>query len=398
MKHFLLLVGAFLGVPVATATIKKHGVIPLAFLGLPNTASILSLRGGDDIGSAVTDGALTATLGNVDPTETAQGGIGGLNRMIPATVLALIFKTCGGTSLSSKEKQLLENMGLSNLSTGLTSETIGNGMSMAAPLSCRGGALIPARKRNQVPQKNKTRKDKHKSNVKPYIGTKLTQLNQWWYQAPEIVRFFVSGNLGNMCFFAIERAVYKGISNNIDQLPPFVDANKDSISFFLGYILQMGSQHLLHAWLVYGLRTINTREKYIKTLVGQSSAYFTAMIGSTVLNTFLRQRLGVPKNYALFGTLYLFAIINYFVVGWIVHRAVEKSDLEELELSKKKKSNPLVKMRGGATSNNINGGDILDFLRDSEKEPYNLQSSSVMSALLSNTYSLRQNSMLMTTM
>ena len=377
MGRFLLLVGAILGVHVATATATATATVPAAV----KRHAIPSLRGGDDSGDADTAVALMKALCTVDPDKNSPK-IAGLN-MIRATYL--VFK-------KPNEKNMAEHTRLSNFPTGLTFKTSGNRSFSTSPsvsLACRGGALIPARKKKQVPQKKNILKDKNKSNTQPYVGTRLKQLNQWWYQAPEIARFFVSGNLGNMCFFAIERAVYKGISNNINQLPPFVNDNKDSISFFLGYILQMGSQHLLHAWLVYGLHTINTREKYIKTLVGQSSAYFTAMIGSTFLNTFLRQRLGVPKNYALFGTLYLFAIINYFVVGWIVHRAVEKSELEELELSKKKRSNPLAKIRGGATSNSI-GGDTRKVLGDSEEEPNNLQSSCVLSALLSNMYSVQQ--------
>lgn len=190
----------------------------------------------------------------------------------------------------------------------------------------------------------------------------LKQWNDAWYQIPEVARFFVSGNLGNMCFFAIERAIHNYITaQELQQpqspLPPFVGANADSISFFLGYILQMGTQHLLHAWLVYGLKSINTREKYLKTLAGQSSAYFTAMIGSTILNSILRNRFGVSKNTAFFITLYLFAIINYFVVGWIVRRAVIKADEHQLELllkGGKNKIKPLQQMRGGAAFANDN--------------------------------------------
>ena len=218
--------------------------------------------------------------------------------------------------------------------------SIVRGGAIAPPL-----ALLPARRRKEIPRNTNK------------LDIKLKQLHQLWYQIPDPIRFFASGTLGTMCFFAIERAVHNHI-RQIESPPPFVDAHQDSISFFLGYILQMGSQHLLHAWLVYGLHTINTREKYFNTLLGQSSAYFTGMIGSTFLNTILRKH-GVSKDMAFFITLYLFAIINYFVVGWVVRRAVAKADEHQLELLSKGKNkrNPL-RMRGGATQT-IDGGDLL---------------------------------------
>jgi len=155
--------------------------------------------------------------------------------------------------------------------------------------------------------------------------------NQLWFHIPEPFRFFVSGNIGNLCFFALERTIHNCL-NRMDETHPYIVDHKDSISFFLGYILQMGTQHLLHAILVYGLHTIDTREKYLTTLAGQCSAYFTAMIGSTLLNTVLRKH-GFSKDMAFFTTLYVFAIINYFVVGWVVRRAVATAEEHELQVS-----------------------------------------------------------------
>ena len=149
----------------------------------------------------------------------------------------------------------------------------------------------------------------------------LAKLNKLWYEIPEPFRFFVSGNLGNVCFYCLERMVHMYLSK-IRNPPAFVENHTDSISFFLGYILQIVTQHLLHAWLVYGLDTINTREKYLKTLFGQSGAYFVALIGSTILNTWLR-RSGMPKDLAFVTTLIVFACVNYFVIGWIVHNLGE---------------------------------------------------------------------------
>ena len=107
---------------------------------------------------------------------------------------------------------------------------------------------------------------------------------------------------------------------SIPSPPAFVSEHQETISFFVGYTLQIATQHLLHAIMVYGLHTINTREKYFKTLVGQYGAYLTAMVGSTILNTWLRNQ-GMGKDKAFVATMFLFSIINYFVIGWIVRQA-----------------------------------------------------------------------------
>ena len=151
----------------------------------------------------------------------------------------------------------------------------------------------------------------------------------WFIHASEPVRFFVSGMFGNVCFYFLERLVYFQLCN-MSSLPPVVEDYKDSVSFFIGYLLQIVSQHWLHAILVYGLETIDTREKYFKTLLAQSSAYVVALFGSTFLNQALISS-GVTKNAAFLITLYVFACINYFVVGWVVRRAAGPVLLENVE-------------------------------------------------------------------
>ena len=151
----------------------------------------------------------------------------------------------------------------------------------------------------------------------------LDRIGQSWFRLPTLVRFFVSGNLGNGCFFLMERWIHNHLCQ-IPRLHPFVEEYKDSISFFIGYILQIITQHLLHAILVYGVATINTRKKYWKTLLGQSWAYLFAMFGSTFLNL-LFLKMGMDKTVAFFTTMLLFACINYVVIGWIVRRATESS-------------------------------------------------------------------------
>ncbi|CAB9500417.1 expressed unknown protein [Seminavis robusta] len=188
----------------------------------------------------------------------------------------------------------------------------------------RGGSTVPASSPVLHSTTATGSDDGGKNSAKKTIAIPVVNFeyyNQLWYSLPEICRFFVSGNLGNLCFFAIERGVFSCLGK-IPSPPPFLVEQQDSISFFVGYLLQIVTQHLLHAWLVYGLHSINTREKYLKTLGGQASAYGTALIGSTLLNIYLRKHM--PKNVAFVTTLYLFAIINYFVIGWITRQSIKE--------------------------------------------------------------------------
>jgi hypothetical protein len=162
-----------------------------------------------------------------------------------------------------------------------------------------------------------------------------------WFKLPQIFRFFVSGNLGNLCFFYLEQIIYDFLSNNPDVLTrfgfgsvEFLDKNQAGVSFFAAYLLQIVSTHLLFAMLVYGITTINTPEKYFKTLSGQFKIYAVSLVGSTILNTYLLSS-GIDKTAAFFTTMLIFACFNYFLVSWAVDRALEsageggKNDLQQ---------------------------------------------------------------------
>lgn len=49
-------------------------------------------------------------------------------------------------------------------------------------------------------------------------------------------------------------------------------------------------------------------------------SYMTSLVGSTLLNTFFNKTLKIDKTTAFITTLWTFAIINYFFIGWIVRR------------------------------------------------------------------------------
>jgi hypothetical protein len=87
----------------------------------------------------------------------------------------------------------------------------------------------------------------------------------------EPLRFFISGNIGNVIFFYTERLTFY-LLNKMDGLPSAIKEYIDSVSFFIAYLVQVVPQHWLHAFLVYGLDTIDTRQKYFTTLFGCYSA------------------------------------------------------------------------------------------------------------------------------
>lgn len=196
------------------------------------------------------------------------------------------------------------------------------------------------------------------------ISTQLTISNvypdRWFNEVPEAGRFIAAGILGNIVFFLIDYILYNKIlipSGKKQLLPKVISHNVESASFFLSYLLQTGVQHMFNAFLVYGLETIETRKKYIDTLVLTYSSYSVSMIGSTIGNLLLIKQ-GVPKNIAFWGTIVGFGFVNFFLLSFLVggdkgeathEKEQEKSNKKTL--SKKvrgnNKSKVLGKVRGG---------------------------------------------------
>ncbi len=127
----------------------------------------------------------------------------------------------------------------------------------------------------------------------------------WYKIIPEPARFMTAAGFGNIIFFYIDAILYELIIhplslctyNDIIQhkcpewiqddktkinslqkafyrlfsliLPskPILERNKESISFFLSYLIQILAQHFLNAFFVYGLESISTKERYANTLM-----------------------------------------------------------------------------------------------------------------------------------
>lgn len=92
--------------------------------------------------------------------------------------------------------------------------------------------------------------------------------HQWLENVPEGIRFITAAALGNILFYSIDHTLYQRFlvpfSSNF---PRVVQRNKESVSFFVSYLLQIVFQHSLNALFVYGYDTIASREKYLKTLI-----------------------------------------------------------------------------------------------------------------------------------
>ena len=172
--------------------------------------------------------------------------------------------------------------------------------------------------------------------VIPATETSILRLYHSWLRLPQIFRFFVAGNLANLGFFYLEKIIFRLLSYFLvsgeilsNFLLDSIQKYQDGMSFFSAYVIQIVTGHLLYAFLVYGMDTINTYEKYSKTLMGQFKVYGAGLFGATFLNSFLISSGYLDKTMAFWFTTATFAVFNYFLVSWVVQRAVESSSSKE---------------------------------------------------------------------
>lgn len=159
-----------------------------------------------------------------------------------------------------------------------------------------------------------------------------TIYQRWYANYSSAFRYFISSDIGTVCFFGLEYIVYRQLccnpyisSSYLITKYPLIEQNKETVSYFVGYFMSIVVQHLLNAILVYGIDTINTYEKYMKTLIGQFSAYGLSLVGSTILNYHLLQTFHIQRTLAIGITMSLFACINYFLISWIVKKMTKSS-------------------------------------------------------------------------
>ncbi len=169
----------------------------------------------------------------------------------------------------------------------------------------------------------------------------------WFKSIPEPARFMTSAGIGNIIFFYIDVILYDLViyplsisdydtqnANNIvtktlqSVLPPkrVLQRNRESISFFISYLIQIVAQHLLNAFFVYGLDTISTKDKYLATLAVTYSSYFISLVGSTFCNVFLLRQ-GMTKNLAFWGTVFGFGCFNFLLLRTLIRSTKQEDDV-----------------------------------------------------------------------
>ena len=144
-----------------------------------------------------------------------------------------------------------------------------------------------ARPAKAAASNNKCAASPSSSPISSISGICTRLLEAWYSSVPQFMRFGTAASLGNIFFFAADILIYKHVVTRllplegedsgssaapIEWLPDLFHRNRESVSFFLAYLVQISIQHLLNAWLVYGLDTISTREKYWSTLGGSYAA------------------------------------------------------------------------------------------------------------------------------
>jgi hypothetical protein len=168
--------------------------------------------------------------------------------------------------------------------------------------------------------------------------TKWEQFQTRWFRLPEPVRFFVSGNCGNVCLFLCDWMVslVPPISAVSSSFMPTttstttttttssslssLSTTHPAVAFFLAYLLHIPAQHALHAALVYGWSSIaRTRRQYVTTLLETYSALSLSAVGSAALNGYLRHTiLPNQRMLAFLLTMSLFSVVNFILLHFIM--------------------------------------------------------------------------------
>lgn len=198
-----------------------------------------------------------------------------------------------------------------------------------ATLTLRGGTGVVVRKANTfhgAPQSRQRKQLQQPPQNQQLSRTSLLSFGILvkFFQLPGPLRYFISGNVGNVVFYIVQTILYKVIPSEWMAKASSTSSMMDSAIFFLAYMLHVPAQHWFHAVLVYGLDSINTPEKYWTTLAGTYSTLLTSAVLSTGLNTVLLGW-GWNRTVAFFGTLYFFAFFNYMLIGWVVSKSSSKA-------------------------------------------------------------------------
>lgn len=153
----------------------------------------------------------------------------------------------------------------------------------------------------------------------------LTSAERVWFALPQFPRFVASGGIGNVILFLMDESFNARVLRPIPdkRLPKLLRGHRESISFFVAYFFQIVAQHFLHAVLVFGRHTIDTRERYLYSLVACYKTLFGILCGSTLCNALLL-KWGVPKAVAFWMTLYGFGLVSYAILRIVASLSTTK--------------------------------------------------------------------------
>lgn len=137
------------------------------------------------------------------------------------------------------------------------------------------------------------------------------------------------------------------------QSQSFLQRNKESVSFFISYLIQILAQHFLNAVFVYGLQSIATTERYLSTLAVTYSLYFASLIGSTICNLSLI-RYGMSKNIAFWSTIFGFGLCNFFLLRIFIGQDADGKGESSVDATFKGKGGRKGSQQGRQTGRNTN--------------------------------------------
>mmetsp|Transcript_33457 Transcript_33457/g.42123 ORF Transcript_33457/g.42123 Transcript_33457/m.42123 type:complete len:144 (-) Transcript_33457:196-627(-) len=133
---------------------------------------------------------------------------------------------------------------------------------------------------------------------------------------PQSIGFAISGGLGNVIFFYLDKLVY--------QSNPY-DWQKVSVSWAISYLISVWFQHLLHQALVFGMSS-----NYWSSLFVTYATYSLSIVISPFLSSFFSY-MGISHSMCWFLTVGSTGVLNYFLVSKAMDTEKDESTKQEMK-------------------------------------------------------------------
>ena len=122
--------------------------------------------------------------------------------------------------------------------------------------------------------------------------------------APQPVRYVLSGGLGSAAFWVLNEACYAA-------LPPDTP-ERTTVAWTVSYIIEVALQWLLHTFLVYG------GDLTLRGLLATYAAYSGALVVSVPINAALVHGARLEHGAAWGTTLVSTGVGNYFLLSYVL--------------------------------------------------------------------------------